>query len=100
MSLLKALLFGEKTENFLRTLSPSPPSSPSESASGESSISPAVLEAEEVLFRLWWRTLPDKTLARQQWAEEVAYYGEQKGLSTSFLDALRARVKGLCETGK
>ncbi len=100
MSLLKALLFGEKTENFLRTLSPSPPSSPCGSSLGEVPTSPAILEAEEVRFRLWWRTLPNKTMARQNWAAELAYYAAQKGLSKAVLEALKARVEDLWREGR
>jgi len=95
MSLLKALLFGEKTENFPGISSPSPPSSPPVASSGEAPISLAVLEAEEVLFRLWWHTLPNKAMAKENWAAEVAYYGEQIGLNPAFLEALKARVRDL-----
>ncbi len=93
MSLLKALLFGEKTENFPGIASPLSPSSPPEQSYRV--ISPALVEAEAILFRLWWRTLPNKTMARQNWAAELAYYVAQKGLSRPFLDALKARVRDL-----
>ncbi len=95
MSMLKALLFGRRAENFPDISSPSPPSSPTWEPSGEAPILPAVLEAEEVLFRLWWRTLPNKTMAREDWEAECAYYGEQKGFSRPFLEALKTRVKDL-----
>ena len=108
MTLLHALLFGGKAEGFHRKSSPSPPSSPpgplasvsvshgAEHQDEEASpISPALVEAEEILFRLWWQTLPNKTMARQDWDSELAYYGAQKGLSKAFLNALKAKVQDL-----
>ena len=95
MSLLKALLFGEKTENFPGISSPSPPSSPPRFSSEEPPPVPALLDAEEVLFRMWWRTLPNKTMAKENWEAELAYYGAQKGFSRPFLEALKAKVKYL-----
>jgi len=95
MSLLKALLFGEKTENFPGISSPSSPSSPPRFSSEDPPPLPALLNAEEVLFRMWWRTLPNKPMARENWAAEIAYYGAQKGLSRPFLEALKAKVKDL-----
>ena len=44
-------------------------------------VNPELLETEAVLFRIWWRTLPDQPLARRNWAAEVAYYAAQKGFS-------------------
>lgn len=95
MSLLKALLFGEKIETCPGISSPSPPSSPPWSSSEEAPISPAVLEAEEVLFRLWWRTLPNKTMAKENWEDELAHYGAQKRFKKPFLEALKARIQNL-----
>ncbi len=69
------------------------------SISSDAEVNPALLEAEEALFRLWWRTLPNKTMARGDWAAEMAYYGRQKRFSEPFLAALKTRVKDLWETG-
>lgn len=52
------------------------------------------LEAEEPLYRLWWRTLPDKALARRM-DGHLAYWGRERGLSAEALDWLRGRVRDL-----
>lgn len=62
---------------------------------GVSEIDPALLQAEETLFRLWWRTLPNKTMAKESWEAEVAYYSAKKGFSEPFLEALKARIGDL-----
>ena len=72
------------------TLSWSPPPTPK-----GADVNPALLEAEAVLFRLWWRTLPDKPLARQNWAAEIAYYAAQKGFSGPFIETLKVRIADL-----
>lgn len=53
-----------------------------------------VLEAEEALYRIWWRTLPDKALARRS-DGHLPYWGRERGLSVETLDWLRGRVKDL-----
>ena len=60
-----------------------------------SAFDPALLEAEEALFRLWWRTLPDKALARSRWADHVEYYGQSRGLSNALITALMTRAQDL-----
>ncbi len=60
---------------------------------------PALLEAEEELFRLWWRTLPDKISARKRWVDIARYYGRAKGLSNAFINALLVKVQDLAEEG-
>jgi hypothetical protein len=55
----------------------------------------AALEEEEALFRLYWRTLPNKTLARRTWPSQVRWYCEQKGLGQEMMDALNWRCRDL-----
>ena len=52
------------------------------------------LVAEESLYRLWWRTLPDKALARRL-DGHLAYWGRERGLSEGALAWLRGRVGDL-----
>lgn len=54
------------------------------------------LGAEEQLFRLWWKTLPDKALA-QAHGGHLAYWQRERRLSDAALAALRARVRDLLE---
>lgn len=61
----------------------------------EGFVSPALVDAEETLFRLWVHTLPNKTMARENWEDEFAYYGAQKGFTKRFLEVLKARVEDL-----
>lgn len=54
------------------------------------------LAAEEQLFRLWWKTLPDKPLARAR-GGDLAHWQRERGLSDVALAGLRARVRDLLE---
>ena len=49
---------------------------------------------EEALYRLWWRTLPDKTLAREH-GGHLAYWQRERNLSDAALAWLRGRVADL-----
>jgi len=49
---------------------------------------------EESLYRLWWRTLPDKKLAREH-GGHLAYWGRERGLDAEALAWLRRRVSDL-----
>ncbi len=52
------------------------------------------LADEESLYRLWWRTLPDKKLARAH-DGHLAYWGRERGLDSEALGWLRRRVSDL-----
>ena len=52
------------------------------------------LVAEEALYRLWWKTLPDKDLARRC-DGHLAYWQTERGLSADTLTWLRSRVSDL-----
>ncbi|OGB92207.1 MAG: hypothetical protein A2Z31_00040 [candidate division NC10 bacterium RBG_16_65_8] len=54
------------------------------------------LRDEEALYRLWWKTLPDKKLAREH-DGHLAYWCRERGLSAESLDSLRGRVRDLLE---
>jgi hypothetical protein len=62
-------------------------------------VNPALLEAEETLFRLWWRTLPDQAMAWRAFRQYVAYYCREKGLSLAFEEALVSKVADLAGEG-
>ena len=64
-----------------------PPSTPQECL--------ADLDAEEALFRVYWRTLLDKPLARRTWPSEVRWYCQQKGLDAETLAELEQRCRDL-----
>ena len=51
-------------------------------------------KAEEHLYRLWWRTLPDKALARRM-DGHLTYWARERGLSTEAAEGLRDRVRDL-----
>ena len=55
----------------------------------------AELVEEEALFRLWWRTLPDKSLARRRWRSTLNWYCQEKGFGPETLKALKRRVRDL-----
>ena len=55
----------------------------------------AELDAEEALFRVWWRTLPDKNLARRTWHSTLTWYCEEKSLELEMQEALQQRVQDL-----
>ncbi len=55
----------------------------------------ADLDAEEALFRLWWRMLPDKNLARRRWRTTLNWYCQEKGFGPETLKALKRRVRDL-----
>ena len=55
----------------------------------------AELDAEEALFRVWWRTLPDKNLARRTWHSTLTWYCQEKGFGPETLKALKRRVRDL-----
>ena len=58
------------------------------------------LAEEEALYRVWWRTLPDKPLARAC-GGDLAHWQRERGLSAAALAGLRTRVRDLLEgTGK
>jgi hypothetical protein len=52
------------------------------------------LADEESLYRLWWRTLPDKRLAREH-DGHLAYWARERGLDPESLAWLRRRVADL-----
>jgi|MudIll2142460700_1097286.scaffolds.fasta_scaffold23847_4 hypothetical protein len=52
------------------------------------------LANEEALYRLWWRTLPDKKLARDN-GGHLVYWARERGLSQESLAWLRGRVNDL-----
>jgi len=52
------------------------------------------LASEEALYRLWWKTLPDKALARRT-DGHLAYWGRERGLDGEALSWLRGRVGDL-----
>jgi hypothetical protein len=54
------------------------------------------LAAEEALYRVWWRTLPDKALARRT-DGHLAHWQRERRLSDAALATLRARVRDLLE---
>lgn len=57
----------------------------------------ADLDAEEALFRVYWRTLPDKALARRTWPSEVRWYCGQKDLNGWVEEELVWRCEDLVE---
>ncbi len=59
----------------------------------------ADLDAEEALFRVYWRTLPGKAQARQAWPSEVEWYCRQKGLDAEIVERLERRCRDLGEEG-
>ena len=75
------------------------PLDPTPSSLHEGEVDPAKLEAEEVHFRLWWRTLPDKISARKRWVDIARYYGRAKGLSNAFTNSLLVKVQDLAQEG-
>lgn len=58
---------------------------------------PSLLQAEEVLFRLWWQTISDKALARQAFDQEVHWYCSRKRLALAFEAALTRLLADLEE---
>ncbi len=58
----------------------------------------ADLDAEEALFRMWWRTLPDKGLAQRTWCSTLSWYCQEKGFGPEMLEALKQRLRDLWET--
>ncbi len=57
----------------------------------------ADLDAEEALFRLYWKTLPDKARARRTWPSEAQWYCQQKGLDAQIMEKLEHRCQDLRE---
>jgi len=57
----------------------------------------ASLDEEEALFRLYWRTLPDKVLAWRTWPSEIRRYCEQKGINVDVKAELERRCRDLWE---
>ncbi len=57
----------------------------------------AALDEEEALFRVYWRTLPDKALARRTWPSEVRWYCGQKDLDGWVEEELVRRCEDLRE---
>lgn len=60
----------------------------------------AWLKAEEDCFRVWWRTLPDKSQARKRWNELLEEFGRHRNVGGPFLSLLGERVRDLREEGK
>lgn len=54
------------------------------------------LAAEEALYRVWWRTLPDKALAKRM-GGHLGHWQRERRLSDAALRALHARVGDLLE---
>jgi hypothetical protein len=57
---------------------------------------PPAFAAEEMLYRLWWKTLPDKAMARQM-NGHLKYWGVQRNLSEEMMAGLKERVRDLLE---
>ncbi len=57
----------------------------------------ATLDTEEVLFRVFWKTLLDKTLARQTWPSDLRYYCRVKRLGVEVAQQLEKRCRDLEE---
>ncbi len=57
----------------------------------------ATLVAEEALFRVYWRSLPDKDLARRAWYSTLKYYCSEKELGPESMEALERRCQDLRE---
>lgn len=55
----------------------------------------ADLDVEEAIFALYWRTLPDKALARRTWPSELRYYCLERDLGPEMLEALERRIRDL-----
>ncbi len=55
------------------------------------------LDTEETLFRTYWKTLPDKALARRTWPSDVRYYCQAKGLGLEVLEELERRCRNLLD---
>ena len=55
----------------------------------------AELVEEEALFRLYWKTLPDKARARRIWPFDVRHYCRAKGLGLEVLEELERRCQDL-----
>jgi len=55
----------------------------------------AALDTEEALFRTYWKTLPDNTLARQTWPSELRYYCRVKRLGVEMMQELEKRCRDL-----
>ena len=59
----------------------------------------ADLDAEEALFRTYWKTIPDKTRARRTWPSELRYYCRVKRLGVEMMHELEKRCPDLREEG-
>ncbi len=57
----------------------------------------ATLEAEETLFRTYWRTLPDKALAWERWPYDVRNYCQTKQIGREMMVQLESRCRDLWE---
>ncbi len=55
----------------------------------------ADLDVEEALFRIWWRTFPDKNLARRRWRSTLSWYCQEKSLEPEMRETLQQRVQDL-----
>ncbi len=55
----------------------------------------ATLDTEEALFRIFWTSLPDKTLARQTWPSDLRYYCRVKRLEVEMMEQLEKRCGDL-----
>ncbi len=72
---------------------------PSASASVTDPERLATLDAEEALFRTYWKTIPDKTLARRTWPSELRYYCRVKRLGVEVAEDLEKRCRDLDAEG-
>ena len=59
----------------------------------------ATLDTEEALFRIFWKTLPDKSHARQTWPSELRYYCRVKRLGVEVAEDLEKRCRDLDAEG-
>ncbi len=57
----------------------------------------AHVDEEEAFFRTYWKTLPDKTLARRTWPSELSYYCRVKRLEVEMMEQLEKRCSDLRE---
>ncbi len=60
----------------------------------------ADLDAEEALFRTYWRTLPNPALARKKWPYDVRHYCQARQLSAEMMGELEQRCRDLVEEGQ
>jgi hypothetical protein len=54
------------------------------------------IRAEEQLYRLWWKTLPDKVLARLH-GGHLDHWQRERQLSTAAINEFRARIRDLLD---